>query len=51
MIGRFLFGFLTGSYFGIYLAQNYEVPKVDEPRELWDKIKNYMDQHKKKKDD
>lgn len=39
-----------GTYFGVYLAQNYELPKVDEPKELWEKIKAFSEQYKKKKD-
>uniref|UniRef100_T1JVN7 Uncharacterized protein n=1 Tax=Tetranychus urticae TaxID=32264 RepID=T1JVN7_TETUR len=50
MIGRLFFGFVTGTYFGVYLDQNYSIPKVDEPRELWSKIQEFMEQYRKKKD-
>ncbi|CAG9832860.1 unnamed protein product [Diabrotica balteata] len=40
--------FLIGLYAGIYLSQNYDVPKVDDPTALYDKIKEFADSHRKK---
>lgn len=42
------FSFGLGVYAGIYLSQNYDVPKVDEPAKVLDKVKEYLDDHKKK---
>ncbi|XP_055591906.1 uncharacterized protein LOC129743772 [Uranotaenia lowii] len=48
---KFLLTFGAGVYTGVYLSQNFEVPRVDEPSKLWertnDAIKDFMDQHKK----
>jgi len=44
---KFLITFGTGVYVGIYLAQNYEVPRVDEPAQIWERIKKFADEHKK----
>ncbi|MPC25171.1 hypothetical protein E2C01_018274 [Portunus trituberculatus] len=30
--------FGVGVYAGIYITQNYEVPRVDEPSKLWEKL-------------
>ncbi|XP_020716524.1 uncharacterized protein LOC101459561 [Ceratitis capitata] len=43
---RITFG--AGIYTGIYISQNYEVPRVDEPGKLVDKIKEFADEHRKK---
>jgi len=49
---RTLFSFGVGVYVGVYVAQNYEIQKVDEPAVLWGKIKAYIDENLagKKKD-
>lgn len=44
----FQFSFGLGVYAGIYLSQNYDVPRVDEPAKVLDKVKEFMDDHKKK---
>uniref|UniRef100_A0A182NYZ8 Uncharacterized protein n=1 Tax=Anopheles dirus TaxID=7168 RepID=A0A182NYZ8_9DIPT len=44
---KFLLTFGAGVYTGIYVSQNYEVPRVDEPGKLWEKAKEFADQHKK----
>ncbi|XP_014095225.1 uncharacterized protein [Bactrocera oleae] len=44
---RFLITFGAGIYTGIYISQNYEVPRVDEPGKLVDKIKEFADEHRK----
>jgi len=36
-----------GVYSGIYIDQNYKVPRIDEPKELWRKVKDFASQHKK----
>ena len=43
----FTFGF--GFYCGAFAAQNYQLPKMDEPQELWRKFQDYIDQYKKDK--
>ncbi|KAH8378811.1 hypothetical protein KR009_001540 [Drosophila setifemur] len=44
--------FGAGVYTGLYLSQNYEVPRVDDPQKLIqkmnDKVKELMDDSKKK---
>jgi len=49
---KFLLTFGAGVYTGIYLSQNYEVPRVDEPGKLIEKvsqsIKDFADEHRKK---
>lgn len=45
---KFLITFGAGIYTGIYISQNYEVPRVDEPGKLVDKIKEFADEHRKK---
>lgn len=45
---RFQFSLGLGIYAGIYLSQNYDVPRVDEPSKLVEKLKEYLDEHKKK---
>ncbi|CAH1105043.1 unnamed protein product [Psylliodes chrysocephalus] len=44
---RGIFSFLIGIYAGIYLSQNYDVPRVDDPTALYQKIKDFADKHKK----
>lgn len=39
--------FGAGVYTGIYVSQNYEVPRVDEPGKLLEKAKEFADQYKK----
>ncbi|XP_013111226.1 short transmembrane mitochondrial protein 1 [Stomoxys calcitrans] len=45
---KFLLTFSAGIYTGIYISQNYEVPRVDEPSKIIDKIKEMADEHRKK---
>lgn len=40
--GLFVFG--AGVYTGIYVAQNYDVQKVDDPASLLNKLKAYLDE-------
>lgn len=51
MVFKFIVSFSLGTYFGIYLSQNYNVPKVDDPQELYNKIANFLEKHKKRKPD
>lgn len=44
---RGMLTFSIGLYAGIYLAQNYDVPKVDEPEKLLQRIKDFADRHRK----
>uniref|UniRef100_A0A158N7M5 Uncharacterized protein n=5 Tax=Anopheles TaxID=7164 RepID=A0A158N7M5_ANODA len=44
---KFLLTFGAGVYTGIYVSQNYEVPRVDEPGKLLEKAKEFADQYKK----
>ena len=39
--------FSAGVYGGIYASQNYDVPKVDDPQALIQKIKDYLSQYEK----
>ena len=39
--------FATGVYTGIYISQNYEIPRVDEPARLWERFKQWADSYKK----
>ncbi|XP_058835204.1 short transmembrane mitochondrial protein 1 [Topomyia yanbarensis] len=48
---KFLLTFGAGVYTGIYVTQNFDVPRVDEPAKLWEKtsekVKEFLDDHKK----
>ncbi len=48
VLGKLLV-FGAGIYGGIYLDQNYKVPRVDDPKELWEKLQEWMSQYKKDK--
>ncbi len=39
---RTLITFALGIYTGIYTTQNYEVPKVESPPELYERAKAYI---------
>lgn len=45
---RFLISLSIGIYAGIYIAQNYEVPRVDEPAKLYQRVLQFLDENKKK---
>lgn len=38
-----------GAYGGIYACQNYNVPRVDDPQALLERIKEYLKQYEKPK--
>lgn len=40
-----------GVYAGMYLAQNYDVPKVDNPTNVYEKFLDILDDGKTKVDD
>ncbi|CAM1298141.1 Uncharacterised protein g2033 [Pycnogonum litorale] len=44
---KVLVSFAVGVYTGIYLQQNYKIPNVDEPSELWKKLKEFADTYRK----
>ncbi len=44
---RTLITFSLGIYAGIYTTQNYEVPKVGSPKELYAHVKDYINSKKK----
>nr|XP_018906666.1 PREDICTED: uncharacterized protein LOC109036757 [Bemisia tabaci] len=39
------FSFGVGVYAGVYLAQNYEIPKVDDPATVWNRVRTYMEEN------
>ena len=42
MVLKFLLTFGTGIYCGIYLSQNYDIPKVWEPSEVYSRVKDFV---------
>jgi hypothetical protein len=44
---RGLFSFIVGLYAGVYFSQNYDIPRVDDPQALFEKIKDFADRHRK----
>lgn len=47
---KFLLTFASGLYAGAYIAQNYEIDKVEDPVKLFDKATKFV-QSKLSKDD
>lgn len=41
----------VGVYAGMYIAQNYDVPKVDEPEKIVEKVQRLFDTAKKEVED
>lgn len=41
----------TGVYAGMYIAQNYDVPKVDEPEKVFEKVTKLFGDAKKEVED
>lgn len=37
----------VGLYGGVYMCQNYEIPKVDDPENLLKKFKDFLAQYEK----
>lgn len=48
MFGRFFF-LLAGFYGGLWVDQNYDVPKVGDPKEIYDKIQKVLENYRKDK--
>jgi hypothetical protein len=44
---RTLVTFSLGIYAGMYTTQNYEVPKVESPKEYYQRVKAYITLKKK----
>lgn len=44
-----LISFGVGVYSGIYLSQNYEIPRINEPSKLWERFIKFTDQYRKPK--
>ena len=47
---RTLMTFSIGIYTGLYTSQNYEVPKVESPKQLYERVVTYVTSYKKKGD-
>jgi len=47
---NFMTGLMAGVYAGVYIAQNYEVPKVSDPVTMMDKVKKLAEDYKKTDD-
>lgn len=45
---KFLISLSIGVYAGVYIAQNYEVPRVDEPSKIYQRILQFLEENKKK---
>ncbi|XP_043505106.1 uncharacterized protein LOC122526046 [Polistes fuscatus] len=43
-----LISFGLGVYTGLYLNQNYEIPKVDDPTKILERLKEIADDYRKK---
>ena len=41
-IVRRFFHFSLGIIAGIYISQNYEVPKIESPSKMWNKLKAFL---------
>lgn len=48
MFGRF-FTLMVGFYGGIYVDQNYDLPRVGDPKEILSKIEKFMENYRKDK--
>lgn len=47
-IASHILSLFSGTYIGIYLSQNYEIPILPSPAEIQKCINDYLDNHKKK---
>jgi hypothetical protein len=47
---RTLITFSLGVYAGVYTSQNYEVPKAESPKQLYEHFVAYLSTYSKKKD-
>jgi len=48
---KFVITLGAGLYGGMYIAQNFDVPKVDDPEKIFEKITNLFDTAKKEVQD
>ena len=39
--------FAAGAYGGVYACQNYDIPRIDDPKNLWAKLQEYLKQFEK----
>ncbi|RWS03207.1 uncharacterized protein B4U79_10093 [Dinothrombium tinctorium] len=44
---KFLLSFASGAYLGAYIAQNYQIPQLVSPQELYEQAIEYIEQYKK----
>jgi len=42
-----LVSFAIGAYAGVYACQNYDVPQVEDPKKLLEKLQDYLERLKK----
>ncbi|CAL8080721.1 unnamed protein product [Orchesella dallaii] len=42
-----IISFLTGLYSGVYLSQNYDIPRITEPRAVWDKFLAFLEKNRR----
>lgn len=43
-----LISFGLGVYTGLYLSQNYEIPKIDDPSQILVKLKEFAEDYRRK---
>lgn len=48
---NFATGLVAGVYAGVFLAQNYNLPQLSDPSTMLEKIKEFAEANRKKKDD
>ena len=53
MVFRFTGGFVIGTYFGLYLVKNYDIPidLVPNPNQVFDFVQKWSEKYKKDKPD
>ena len=44
-------GFAFGTYFGLYISKNYNVPDIPAPNEIVEKLQKLSEDYKKDKPD
>jgi hypothetical protein len=48
---NFMTGFTFGTYFGLYISKNYNVPDIPAPNEIVEKLQKLSEDYKKDKPD
>ena len=48
---NFVTGFAFGTYFGLYISKNYNVPDIPAPNEIVEKLQKLYEDYKKDKPD